>query len=414
MLSKIVKRILADIGIAFGRVPYTTIISERGETMIQTVIPKGWYKIAINCEYIRTKDLYSQFQFIDNTFFSLSMFKTRRFKNTTHLNKTGWLFFSQEIGKHIEILRKDELKTVVNEWAIVPYVDSFYVHKKHKGIYLADNDIFYHPSYKDEVDEILKDLVKKANPKVSLSSELRYGFFISAGTNMYIDKKIVNLEHYKAEDFNINYSKRQMNTAESIISNILNQDKGLYILYGPPGCGKTALITYINRTIYANEQNTDFLIVPPSVMLNMGESLFATIIDKYKESDAPLVIIFEDSEQLVKKYDVRTMAQTALLSWTDGTYGLSLQRPLHIILSFNEEPNSIPFRQREDLDSAVIRVGRLTNHMACYPMNPDQADIWCEKKGIPPLGEEITLAELYDYYKRSFKSARNNPLEESL
>ena len=127
---------------------------------------------------------------------------------------------------------------------------------------------------------------------------------------------------------------------------------GLTIFEGPPGTGKTSLITQL---IHGLEETHVFYVLPAAQDNALSSPEFVPFWQRQntRHADRVKVIVMEDAERLLWRRDGDNRnAVSSLLNIADGLMGRMLR--LHIILSVNA--------RMEDLDPAILRPGRLTNH----------------------------------------------------
>lgn len=127
---------------------------------------------------------------------------------------------------------------------------------------------------------------------------------------------------------------------------------GLTIFEGPPGTGKTSLIT---QMIHGLEQTHVFYVLPVArdSALSSPELVPFWQRQNTRHADRVKVIVMEDAERLLwRREGDNREAVSSLLNIADGLMGRMLR--LHVICSVNA--------RMEDLDPAILRPGRLMNH----------------------------------------------------
>lgn len=145
-------------------------------------------------------------------------------------------------------------------------------------------------------------------------------------------------------DLSLNYGKDFIKVHESII-NRLNKpnDKGIILLHGDPGTGKTSYIKLLTGLIKEKE----ILFIPPSMAEMLSEPSIVPFLMDHKNS----ILIIEDAERVIadREGNGSPAGVSNLLNLTDGILGDCLS--IQIIATFN--------MKREKIDQALLRKGRL-------------------------------------------------------
>lgn len=162
---------------------------------------------------------------------------------------------------------------------------------------------------------------------------------------------------------------------------------GLTILDGPPGTGKTSLITQMIRRLDATHV---FYALPVSQDSALSSPELVPFWQKQnaRHADRIKVIVMEDAERLLWRRDGENReAVSSLLNIADGLLGRMLR--LHVICSVNA--------RLESLDPAILRPGRLMNHRRFGNLTRQEAEQVAafQNKIFQPkqLNETYTLAE---------------------
>ncbi len=145
-------------------------------------------------------------------------------------------------------------------------------------------------------------------------------------------------------DLVLNYGE-EFKQVHDIIVKRLNKpnDKGIILLHGEPGTGKTSYIKYLTKLV----KDKDILFIPPS----MAEMLSEPSIIPFLMDHRNTVLIIEDAERVISDREGNGSASgvSNLLNLTDGILGDCLN--IQVIATFN--------MKRERIDQALLRKGRL-------------------------------------------------------
>lgn len=168
----------------------------------------------------------------------------------------------------------------------------------------------------------------------------------------------------------------------------------LIIVNGEPGTGKT----YFIRAILNSVPKATFIVVPSHLLAQLADpSFIQVLIDSKADSNGgPTVLIAEDADScLVNRQADNINAISSLLNLGDGILGSILD--IRIIATTNAEVL--------DLDTAILRPGRLCTHVNIGKLSPEQASSVFERlTGKREELPSLTLAEIYQRKSRQSNS----------
>lgn len=171
---------------------------------------------------------------------------------------------------------------------------------------------------------------------------------------------------------------------------IKNEEGGLGIFYGAPGCGKSTYIKHLAMKF--PEKN--FCILSQDILFGYMSEVRNHLLNKDSGSGSSVYII-EDCEKLVvsrkSKENISTSVLSELLNMSDGIIGDYLN--VKFILTFNTD---IP-----PIDKALLRKGRLKIKYEFKPLCGERLKSLAEKQGIILTSENIkngmSLADIFNY-----------------
>jgi hypothetical protein len=177
-----------------------------------------------------------------------------------------------------------------------------------------------------------------------------------------------------------NYNENMKDTHQTILRRLnKKEDKGLVLLHGKPGTGKTSYIRYLLTRI-----RKKVFYLPP----DMAETLTAPVLMDFLMQHTDSVLVIEDAENiLTDRANSRSSAVSALLNLSDGLLSDCLN--IQILCTFNVDISRI--------DSALLRQGRL---IACHEfkaLETTKAQSLSDKLGFRTrITQPMTLAEIYN------------------
>jgi hypothetical protein len=247
-------------------------------------------------------------------------------------------------------------------------------------------DCSYSENIEDFIDfEKLKTFeVEKKKSNISLVK-------VDAGGHLDSEEFFLNVPSI---DLALNYGGSFLKV-HNLIEDRLNKDydKGIILLHGDPGTGKTSYIKYLTSLI----RTKNILFIPPSMAESLSEPSIIPFLMEYKNS----ILIIEDAEKVIsdREFNGSSAGVSNILNLTDGILGDCLG--IQIVATFN--------MKREKIDPALLRKGRLIAEHKFEKLNVNETNKLLEhlKKDFSSK-ESMCLADIYnidsEYYKTEDKN----------
>lgn len=166
-------------------------------------------------------------------------------------------------------------------------------------------------------------------------------------------------------------------------------DKGLVLLHGKPGTGKTSYIRYLICTL---KKNVIFL--PPNMARAItNPDLISVLVDNPNS-----ILVIEDAENIIiDREQSGNSPVSTLLNISDGLLSDCLN--IQIICSFNTDISKI--------DSALMRKGRLIAKYEFKELEVDKARQLSNLLGFnSTINSPMTLTSIYNQEEKDFTDAK--------
>lgn len=259
---------------------------------------------------------------------------------------------------------------------------------KFKGVYIEIGHwntplVMYPQRLHSEVESIWEEFRKENKIKYKSTKNKGIRFIKKQGNSFTLSEY---LPVKKSKDIiGPYYNDDFLKWHDKMVEELKHPNKGLYLLHGIPGTGKTSYIKYLAQVI----KNRDFIFLPSTYASVLSEPSFLTFLsDSCKDS----VLIIEDAEEVLKDRSInQTSAVPNILNITDGMLGDMLN--ISIISTFNADMNSI--------DKALLRKGRAKVNYKFEKLSLDK----CQKINTQ-IKEPLSLADALLFEEESLVEER--------
>ena len=197
-------------------------------------------------------------------------------------------------------------------------------------------------------------------------------------------------------ELELNYGESFSKVHEVIVEK-LNQTngKGIILLHGDPGTGKTSYIKYLTTLI----KEKDILFIPPSMAEMLSEPSIIPFLMEHKNA----ILVIEDAERVIsdREGSGSPAGVSNILNLTDGILGDCLS--IQIVATFN--------MKREKIDQALLRKGRLIAEHKFSKLTDTETNKLLKHIGKDhEVTDGMTLADIYNIDVELFKSTNKSKI----
>jgi hypothetical protein len=246
--------------------------------------------------------------------------------------------------------------------------------------------------YNGNANEILDTLISQLK-KFKLRTKKSYHIYLLVNGRLGLTTKPLEINKPKLS-LKDNYNDDFV-AVHQIINERLskNGNKGLVILHGKPGTGKTSYIRYLVTTI---KKNVIFL--PPKMASVITNPDLIQILLENQNS----ILVVEDAENIILDREHKgSSSVTELLNITDGLLSDFLN--IQVICSFNTDISKV--------DAALLRKGRLIAKYEFKDLEVDKANALSKKIGFSKnFTKSTSLASIYNHEENHIEEIKTNNL----
>lgn len=329
-------------------------------------------------QYINFFDLFLlYFKTIPNSVMleNLDCEKANNYFSDNYESEIKETFYKKATFENENKIKKNEVYYILEDSMVVFFIEKQLVYFLYKESKVNKMQLII-----DKISKF-KKRSKKEIPEIILLINTKQGIDT---TSLKITKPKLKIEDNYNDDF--------LEVHKNIHKRLSNKnDKGLVLLHGKPGTGKTSYIRYL---ISATKKKVIFL--PPNMASALtNPNLLSILIDNPNS-----IFVIEDAENIVMKRDISdTSSVSALLNISDGLLSDCLN--IQIICSFNTDLSKV--------DAALLRKGRLIAKYEFKKLETTKAQRLSDNLGFQTkILMPTTLTDIYNQKESDFQDEIKN------
>ena len=242
------------------------------------------------------------------------------------------------------------------------YLTFTHLDKEHENTTIGEVSFFYTTQKSEKILEILEKLssITLLQDEIDETEDNKQNLFLInfSQTGFELEELELDKTH---EDIEFFYESETLKKAKKAIKTINSEKKGITILVGERGCGKTNLLSYLSK-----KSEKKFLFLPCNSLENtLSNPEFRKFIKINKNS----VLVIDDAELYFSQmYSKSTFFTNNLLQLVEGLHSDSLS--LNIILSLN--------CNLQEVDKTLIESNQISNIIEIGKLGIEKIEELCE------------------------------------
>jgi len=245
--------------------------------------------------------------------------------------------------------------------------------------------------HSNDTDEVYNNIINKLTKNVKIRKIEENQVHLVITTRSGYDTAEFDLPKQKL-DIELNYGKGFKPIHNKILKELSkDKGKGLVLLHGTPGTGKTHYLKYLASKI----KNKKVLFIPPY----LADFITSPEMTPFLIENANSILFIEDAEKVITDRSLEgSQGVSNILNLTDGILSDILN--IQIVATFNMD--------KKKIDSALLRKGRLIAEHKFDKLSLEETQKLINHLGYDKkVTDGLTLSEIYNLKEEEFKSEDN-------
>ena len=282
--------------------------------------------------------------------------------NTYSTKSFNNLIIGTSENRFTEVMPSDDFN-VVNEKILIKISDDIFISyltmDKDCENSIINEIAFFYKDYDSNFEKVQEVIDQLSVCLIDFTEESeRYKLNTISLTQNGLEIEPVEMNSIDIENFDIYYSGKTMKALDKAIKTIKKSNKGLTILYGERGTGKTSTINYITSKL-----ESIVIFIPNNMVENtINNPEFRKFLKKHSKP----VIVIDDSEMFFNEAFARSnIFVNNLLQMVDGFLSDSIE--VNVITIFNVDDES-------EIDHSLIDCNNLIDVVKFEELSEDESN----------------------------------------
>lgn len=247
-------------------------------------------------------------------------------------------FFTEVIPSDDDFIINDKMFVKLSDDVYCSYI---VIDRRHENSIINEVTFYYR---NEDNFTFIQEIIEKLNSCMVNFEEDEYNKVNTVSINSgNLELEPVDISSIDTDNFEMYYSKSTSKKLKKLVKEVKKSSKGLSILYGERGLGKTSVISYL-----ASKLDRIVIFIPNNMIENtINNSDFRKFLKRYTRP----IIIIDDCEMLFNEYFTKSNTFTNnLLQMVDGFLSDTIE--VNVIAIFNVE-------DEDEIDHSLLESNNL-------------------------------------------------------